>query len=350
MNKMREVDAMVLLIVIFLTLLGCTPDTEATAAAPAASDTLEVAIEEWPVPFEDSRPRDPYVGPDGRVWFVGQKSDYVAYLDPETGEFEKYDLDRGTGPHTVIVGDDGTVWIAGNMKAYIGKLDPKTGTIEKIAMPDPKAADPHTMAFTSDGDIWFTLQVSNRIGYLDTETNEIRIVEVPTGSARPYGLKVDENDDAWVVLLATNKLAFVDRETMEIREVELPREATRPRRLGITSDGSVWYVDYAEGYLGRYNPATEEIEEWQMPGGNEAQPYGMAVDASDRVWFVETGSDPNRFVGFDPGSESFVASTEIPSGGGTVRHMYFHEPTGSVWFGTDTNNIGRAVVRTATAQ
>lgn len=330
--------------------IGGPADWDAATLAMAADDTSDVAIEEWTVPYEDSRPRDPYVGPDGRVWFVGQKSDYVGSLDPKTGEFEKFDLERGTGPHTVIVGDDGTVWIAGNMKAYIGKMDPATGDIEKIPMPNEKATDPHTMDFTSDGDIWFTLQVSNRIGYLDTETNEVRIAEVPTAMARPYGLKVDENDDAWVVLLGTNKLAFVDRETMSVKEVGLPREGTRPRRIGLTSDGSVWYVDYNEGYLGRYNPATEAIDEWQMPGGTSARPYGMAVDDRDDVWFVETGPNPNRFVGFDPQTETFTAGAAIPSGGGTVRHMYFHEPTGAVWFGADTNTIGRALVRAGGAQ
>lgn len=336
---------MTLLAGIFLTMLGCSPASDASAVATAAADTSGIDIQEWTVPFEDSRPRDPYVGPDGRVWFVGQKSDYVASLDPATGDFKKYDLDRGTGPHTVIVGDDGTVWIAGNMKAYIGKMDPDTGGIEKIAMPDPKATDPHTMAFTSEGDIWFTMQVSNRIGFLDVETNEVRIVEVPTGGARPYGLKVDDNDDAWAVLLGTNKLAFVDRETMDIREVDLPREATRPRRMGITSDGAVWYVDYNQGYLGRFDPAADEIDEWQMPGGSSARPYGMAVDDADQIWFVETGSNPNRFVGFDPRTETFTRTTDIPSGGGTVRHMYFHQPTGTVWFGADTNTVGRATVR-----
>lgn len=319
-------------------------DSQALSVDEVGRDTSTVDIKEWDVPYADSRPRDPYVGPDGRVWFVGQKSDYVAYLDPETGEFQKYDLDRGTGPHTVIVGDDGTVWIAGNLRAYIGKMEAGSNTIQKIEMPDPKSTDPHTMAFTSDGDIWFTLQVSNRIGKLDVETNEVDIVPVETGGARPYGLKVDENDRPWIALLGTNKLATVDPETMTLEEITLPREGAHPRRLGLTSDGGVWYVDYAEGFLGRYDPDTKQFEEWQMPGGSGSQPYGMAVDDQDRIWFVETGPSPNMFVGFDPATEEFFSRTEVPSGGGTIRHMYFHEPTGSVWFGADTNTIGRAKV------
>lgn len=81
-----------------------------------------------------------------------------------------------------------------------------------------------------------------------------------------------------------------------------------------------------------------------MPGGEEARPYGMAVDAADRLWFVETGprGEPNRFIGFDPATEEFIASTEIPSGAGTVRHMMYHAPSNAVWFGTDANTIGVA--------
>ncbi|WP_290647746.1 hypothetical protein [Aquisalimonas sp.] len=53
---------------------------------------------------------------------------------------------------------------------------------------------------------------------------------------------------------------------------------------------------------------------------------------------------PNRFVGFDPDTEEFTNPVEIDSGGGVVRHMTFHEGTGSFWFGTDENTIGRAEV------
>jgi hypothetical protein len=40
-----------------------------------------VAIEEWPVPWPGTRPRDPYVAPDGKVWFVGQTGDDLARFE-----------------------------------------------------------------------------------------------------------------------------------------------------------------------------------------------------------------------------------------------------------------------------
>ncbi len=79
-----------------------------------------------------------------------------------------------------------------------------------------------------------------------------------------------------------------------------------------------------------------------MPSGASSRPYAMAVDELDRIWFVETGVGPNRFVGFDPATEEFFAATEIESGGGAVRHMYYDPATRSIWFGTDTNYLGRA--------
>lgn len=310
-------------------------------AVPAEPAAAPVEIDEWPVPWEQSRPRDPYVAPDGRIWFVGQRSHYAAVFDPTTEVFRKHDLDPGTGPHNLIVDRDGVVWYAGNRAAHIGRLDPASGTITKFPTPDG-VRDPHTLVFDSHGDIWFTAQQSNYVGKFTVATGAFQVIEVPTPRARPYGIALDGRDRPWIVLFGTNKLATVDPTTMMLEEIALPRERARPRRVGITTDGMVWYGDYAGGYLGRYDPGNGTFTEWPMPAGEAALPYAVAVDDADRIWFVETGVAPNRLVGFDPASETFIHDTPIPSGAGSVRHMVFHQPTRTVWFGTDANTIGRA--------
>ena len=320
----------------------------ASPAAATAQHQQQIQIDEWQVPWEQSRPRDPFVGPDGKVWFVGQRSHYAAYLDPETGDFEKFDLDDGTGPHNLVVDGEGTVWYTGNRTRHIGRLDPETGKIEKFLMPDDRARDPHTMVFDQEGNIWFTVQGGNFIGKFVKSTAEVRLVEAPNvegsrrgNGSRPYGIKMDSRDRPWIALFNTNKIATVNPETMELRSYELP-EGSRPRRLVIDSHDMVWYVDYARGYLGRLDPATGDVREWANPSGEGARPYGMAIDSDDRIWFVETGVQPNRFVGFDPATERYFSNTAIASGGGAVRHMFFHEPTNTIWFGSDANTIGRA--------
>jgi len=311
-------------------------------AGVAQADLGDPVITEWEVPWERSRPRDPYVDASGLVWFVGQRGDYVASLDPRDGSFRRLALDDGTGPHNLVVAGDDRVWYAGNRASHIGRLDADTGRIEKVSMPDPRARDPHTLVLDDSGDIWFSVQGGNFVGKLATEARRVSLVPVPTPNARPYGIIVGRDGAVWATAFGTNKLLRVDPETLDLTEIVLRRSSARPRRLDQTSDGAVWYVDYSQGYLGRLDPASGSIDEWRMPSGSASRPYGMAVDARDRVWMVETGPDPNRFVGFDPGTEAFFSSVPIPSGGGSVRHMHYHEPTNTVWFGTDTNTIGRA--------
>ena len=320
------------------------------AAQEPMADSQDPQITEWEVPYAESRPRDPYVAPDGRVWFVGQRAHYAAVLDPETGEFERFPLEDGAGPHNLIVDAGGMVYYAGNRAQHIGKLDPSTGQIEKIMMPDDRAGDPHTLVWDHDGDIWFTVQGGNFVGHLDTETGAVRLTEGPAvegsrrgNSSRPYGIKMDSENRPWIALFNTNLIATVDPATMEMRTFELP-EGARPRRLVVTSDDHVWYVDYARGTLGHVDPASGFVEEFPNPSGQESRPYGVAVDADDRVWLVETGVQPNRFVGFDTTTKQFFSEVEVESGAGTIRHMYYDEDANTIWFGTDANTVGRAVL------
>lgn len=316
----------------------------ATFAAAASAQQPPLTIDEWNVPWgAEGRPRDPYVDGQGRVWFVGQAGNYVAVLDTASGQFRRYELDPGVHPHNLIVDASGIVWYAGNRDAHIGRLDPATGRITKYPMPDSTVRDPHTMVFDRHGDIWFTAQGGNAIGRLRVRSGEVRLVKTSVRGARPYGIMMDPRGERpWVVLFGTNRIATVDPASFELREFTLPRPEARPRRIGITSDGGVWYGDFAGGMLGRLDPVTGTVEEWPLPGGPRSRPYAVMTDDRDRVWVVETGGQPNRFVLFDARRRTFQPAVPVPSGGGTVRHMFFDRRTGGMWFGADVGTIGRA--------
>jgi virginiamycin B lyase len=319
-------------------------DLHSTTAPDNHSDII-VSVDEWDVPFDDSRSRDPYVAPDGMVFFAGQRDHYIGFFNPETEEFGKHDLEDGAGPHTVVVAGDGTVWYAGNRARHIGKMDAKTGGITKFMMDDEHARDPHTFAFDRDGNLWFTAQGGNGVGHFNVTTGETRVIAVPTERARPYGIRMaPDMERPWIALFGTNKIATVNPETLELTEIELPRETIRPRRLDVTSDGNVWYGDYASGFIGRYNPADGSVKEWEMPDGDASRPYAVLADDKDRVWFSASGLEPNKLVAFDTRTEEFVASRVIETASGSIRHMDYDVRTRSLWFGTDTGHIGRAVI------
>jgi virginiamycin B lyase len=310
---------------------------EATAPVPP------VVITEWKVPWAQTRPRDPYLDPQGRVWFVGQEGNYIAYLEPASGKFKRYEIEPNTHPHNLIVDPKGQVWYSGNTNGMIGRLDPATGKVTRFPMPDASAGDPHTLVFDQHGDIWFTVQQGNFVGKLTVASGKIQLIRVPTANARPYGIGVDPKGRPWFVEFGTNKLGSVDPATFKLTEYKLPDERARPRRMAITADGRIWYGDYVRGMLGRFDPGTGKFVEWPLPEGASALPYAMTADDQNRLWLVETGPQPNRLVGFEPRSEKFFSETPIAESGGlTVRHMVYDRGTRAIWFGTDANTIGRA--------
>lgn len=317
----------------------------AAAQVPQGVANQEAKITEWTVPWAKSRPRDPYVDAKGQVWFVGQVGNYVARLDPASGRFTRFEIDSGTHPHNLIVDAKGQVWYAGNRNGMIGRLDPATGKITRYPMPDPAARDPHTLVFDRTQEhIWFSAQQSAFIGRLSTRTGKIDLIKAPERS-RPYGIVIDSKGTPWVNLFNTNLIASIDPKTLAMKTWPLAHEGTKNRRIAVTPDDQVWYVDYARGYLGHLDPKTGRVEEWAAPGGGTAFPYAMGADHHGRVWFVETGAQPNRLVGFDPRTRRYFSNTAVGETGGlTVRHMMWDPKLNAFWFGTDANTIGRGVV------
>lgn len=314
--------------------------------AGLTAPVLAQSMTEYPIPYADSRPRDPFAVSADTVWFVGQLDGYLGRLNPQTGAVSQIDLGEGAGPHNVIASRDGRLWVAGNRRGHISVHDASGRMIRSIDMPED-AFDPHTLVLDANqSHLFFTVQGGNFVGRIDTKTYEDKLTPIKTQGARPYGIRVAPDGTVWATLFGSHKIARIDPETVAVTEIALPRTTARPRRLGITSDGRIWTVDHEEGMLSVYNPVTQVWREWNSPSGAKARPYGMAVDGRDRLWYVETGVRPNRMIGFDPALEEFIFNEPIGSGGRSVRHMHYHAGTQSVWFGTDANTIGQLKLQT----
>ena len=297
----------------------------------------------WSTPWEKTRPRDPYADQQGRVWFVGQVGNYVAYLDPRSGEFKQYAIDPGTHPHNLVVDAKGMVWFTGNTNGRILKMDPSQGKITTFLMPDSTVRDPHTMIFDRQGDAWFTAQNASVVGKLTQRDGKIRLWKMERGS-RPYGIVMDSHDRPWFDLFGTNKMGTIDA-SGEIKTYTLPNERTRPRRIAITADDAVWYGDYTRGFLGRLDPRTGAVVEYPLPSGPASLPYAMTLDDRGRIWLAEVGVQPNRLVAFDPAKKAFTEAVTIASvAPNTIRHMTFDRASRQIWFGGDANMIGRVKV------
>ena len=316
-------------------------------ALPGFAQDAPLQPKEWTVPWERTRPRDPIMDQVGRVWFVGQVGNYVAYLEPASGQFKRFSIEDGTLPHNINLDERGGVWFTGNGNGKLYSIDPSSGTLKTVAL-DPAVRDPHTMVWARNGVAWFTAQNSGYVGRLDRASGQVRLWPMAKGS-RPYGIVLDSHEQPWFDLFGTNKIGTIDPRTLEFKAFTLPAERSRPRRIALTSDDAIWYGDYSRGYLGRLDPKTGVVEEWPMPSGAQSLPYAMTSDDRDRLWLAESGVQPNRLVAFDPKTKSWVASIPVASNGSTqntIRHMTFHAATREIWFGTDAGTIGAVTVPT----
>ena len=325
-------------------LLGLSTVAPAQSARPGAPASEPKT---WQTPWDKTRPRDPYVDQQGRVWFVGQVGNYVAHLDPRTGEFRKYDIEENTHPHNLVVDAKGMVWFTGNTNGRIVKMDPATGKLTTFMMPDSTVRDPHTMIFDKKGDVWFTAQGAGVVGKLTQADGKIRLWPMGKGS-RPYGIWMDSKDQPWFDLFGTNKIGTIEPKTGTFKAIDLPNDRSRPRRIAITQDDAIWYGDYTRGYLGRVDAKSGAIEEFALPSGGRSLPYAMTVDDRGRVWVAETGVQPNQLVAFDPAKKAFTETVVIAADGpNTIRHMVFDPKSRQIWFGGDANMIGRVKVSAA---
>lgn len=322
------------------TILRTLPAAVLLLLDPSAAAAQALDLKEWPVEWA-GRPRDPDVDANGHVWFVGQAGNYIGRFDPATEQFTRFEIEEGTLPHNLIVGSDGHIWYAGNGNARIGRLNPADGKARTYPMPNAAARDPHTLIEDGRGHIWFTVQGGGHIGRLDMESGNVQLLKAAGENTRPYGIRIDSRGDAWVNLFGTNRIAHVDAASFEARDVVTPREAARTRRIEVTPDDVVWYVDFAGGRLGRLDPGSATFEEWVTPGGERSQPYAMTRDAENRIWLSECARGATFLTMFDPATKQFTHRTPVSS---CIRHMVYHAPTRTIWFGTDANNIGRLVV------
>ena len=310
--------------------------------AGAVADTVD--IREWLVPWENAGPTDPYLDARGRVWFISPRGDFVGNFSPDSAEFNRYDLRKGTAPAALLVDGNRNIWYASGKRRHIGMLNPGTGRVTEFEMPDRQAKDLRTLVFDRTGDLWFTAQAGNFVGRLRLSDSTIDLVPVPTRKSGPFGIAVNSRSELWVAASQRNALIHVDPVNMSVTEIATPHEDSRLRRLVVTSDDRVWYADYALGSLGRYDPRSGQFSEWPMPGGTGSRPFGMTVDRDDRIWVIETGRVPNRLIAFDTKTTSFLTETDIPSGAGSVSQLFYAEWSGEIWFGTESNYVGRARV------
>jgi len=284
------------------------PSAEPTVArsdSPGESPTpaeLAFEVETYPVPA-GSRPHDVAPATDGGVWYTGQGSGQLGWLDPDTGDVREIPLGAGSSPHGVIVGPDGAPWITDGGLNAIVRVDPDTDAVEAFVLPaSVPNVNLNTAAFDGDGVLWFTGQ-AGWYGRLDPETGAMEVFQAPRGTG-PYGITATPDGEIYFSSLAGSYLGAVDRATGDVRVIDPPTSGAGLRRVWSDSDGRLWVSEWFAGQVAVYDPETDAWQEWPLPG-DAPQAYSVFVDDIDAVWLTDFTA--NAIVRFDPVTEAFTS-------------------------------------------
>lgn len=314
--------------------------SETVANTPTTTplpEPVEPVLEEFPVP-PGSRPHDVAPAVDGGVWYTGQRSGELGWLDPTTGETRQIPLGPGSAPHGVIVGPDGAPWVTDGGQNAIVRVDPATGEVQLFPLPaDVGSANLNTATFDQNGVHWFTGQ-NGIYGRLDPDVGQVKVFAAPRGRG-PYGISTTPDGVVYYASLAGSHIARLDLETGQATVLEPPTPGQGARRVWPDSQGRVWVSEWNAGQVAVYDPATNMWQEWPLPGDNP-MPYAVYVDEQDMVWLSDFGA--NALVRFDPQAESFEVFT-LPSPAANVRQILGRP--GEVW-GAESGTDKLVVIRT----
>ena len=181
----------------------------------------------------------------GMVWFTGQIGVY-GRLDPKTGTIKLFRAPGGPGPSGMTRTPDGEIYFSSLSGDYIARIDPETGQAEVIDLPKPDLAPRR---------------------YLDPETGETRVVQ-PSNEQGPRMLASDSKGRLWMTEWHAGELGLYDPANGSWQEWRLPGGAPEPYAVYVDAKDQVWLSEFNLDSIYRFDPLTEAFERVRLPRSN----------------------------------------------------------------------------------
>ena len=290
-------------------------------------------------PAPGMRPRsyhDPYIAPNGEVWFNDRANRSVLHIDPEARDAARMIVEEYQAPwpetsmHGITIDRAGRVYYADIAGGYLGELNRETGTFTRYETTGEVDESLVQIVVDSKDNVWGGLISGNKLMRLDAATRSVKMWDFPTPDTNPYGLIVSRDDRLWAAGISKHKIIRFDPATEQFTEFPTPAQPSSPRRLGEDLHGNIWWAEYTGGHLGVLNPASGEMKQYRYPlalsRGYDAWPVG------EFIWSTEATYE--TLVRFDPATEAFVyypLPLSQPSGNPGVPKIEVGKD-GTIWF------------------
>ena len=189
----RPVFSRIALLALLALLLGAAP---AVAFSQAGAP---VQIREWQVPWPDTRPRDPAVAPDGRIWFTMQRGNAIGRIDMVSGAIRVIPVpSRGALPYGILADDDGRAWAVLLGSNRLATVTPETHELAEIELPRAQARL-RRVGLTDDGRVWYGDFTQGYIGAYDPADGVFEEWKTPSDRSGPYAMTTDDRGRVWFV-------------------------------------------------------------------------------------------------------------------------------------------------------
>jgi streptogramin lyase len=245
------------------------------------------------------------VSTTGDVWATLVPQDYLAKLDPTTGQVTMYSLQQINpgpmkAPVQLVAGTNGTMWFFEGNNNTIAKITPD-GTISEFRMPNDDSA-PGNLMKAPDGSIWFTQPYLNRIAKIADDGSITIAYTIPRAGAYPNGLLMGPDGNFWF-RVSGGKMAHMNLDGSGYAEVSTPALQTSDLALG--PDGAFWGTQSGSGNDDYYVRVTTSgaVSLYTIPTPHTSSRAPAAAYGS--IWYAEYNT-------FQIGRVSLVSDTTRP--------------------------------------
>jgi len=306
---------------------------------------------------EDGQMKSPEaiaIDAEGDVWIADTNNDRVQRFSPE-GEFiskfgtagsEEGQLSR---PRGIAIDAEGDIWVADSGNNRIQRFSPEGEFLSGFGTPgnDPgQLKNPKGLDLDGEGSVWVADSGNDRVQGFDPEAQLVLHFGGAGSSAgnlsSPSDVAIDSEGNAWVVDTGHGRIQQFDAEGEFVRQFSAVGSGTigEPRALAVDSEDNLYVA--TNGGLYKFDSEGAFLEEIGESGSGDGQFQnlrGVAIDAEDHIWTVQTPILSPRVQHFDPEGE-FVAKFGVNgSEDGQMKspEAIAIDAEGDVWI-ADTNN------------
>jgi virginiamycin B lyase len=144
----------------------------------------------------------------GIYWFTGQSGVY-GRLEPKSGDISVFKAPRGVGPYGIAVTPKGEVWYASLAGNYIARIDPATGQATVVEPSTPKQGARRIWS-DSKSRLWVSEWNSGNVSMHDPADGTWKAWKLPGDSPRAYAVYVDDKDKVWLTDFSANAIVRFD--------------------------------------------------------------------------------------------------------------------------------------------